>query len=174
MWRWRIVLAVAVLLSLTAADRPRRSVRTIAAPVAGGAMSFSFVALPDGAAMTGSGSTSSSIQIGAISRSARTRRNVAVRPRGAGFSVVTRFGIMVHDGSAIPRTASLLAALPYVVPGTTVHIDGVQLDTSPRVVASRVMPEQVTAHRLEIDVSGEVTEANAQLLNNVIFTVVPE
>jgi hypothetical protein len=137
-------------------------------------MSFSFVALSDGASMLGSGSTSGSLEIGSVSQSAGARRNVSVHRTPKGFIVTTAFGVSVQDSSGSARTASLMAALPFTDSRMSVRIDGMPLDSVSRIVAPHLMTGAVTRHQLEIEVPSDITEAQADVLKNVQFILIPE
>jgi hypothetical protein len=171
--RVRFVLAIACVFLCAGAARRRPALRLPALPVVDGVMSFSIVAVPDGARLTDLGGSSAGVDLGTVSRLNAGRSNVEVQPKATGFEVKTRFGILIRDPGARGRTASLLAAVT-VPTRYTIKLDGVQLGPASRLVASALRPGALTTHRLEIQVPADAREDEAALMNAIQLTVVPE
>jgi hypothetical protein len=169
-----LLLVALVVATSIAAERPRRPpMRRVAVAAREGSMSLAFVDLSGGSRLA-TGGPAASLDFGLVSRAGSTRNDVVVTLKENGFVITARFGIVVHDSATIPRTATLMAALPPRVGRVRVSIDGVELDTAGRMIAAHLIPERPTMHRLQVDVPNDLTEANAQLFDNVLFTLIPE
>jgi hypothetical protein len=172
--RAALLLAVAALIFCVGAGRSRRPIRWTPAIAHDGAMSFSFVPVGQSDLMAAPGSSSGYLDLGRVSKTAPAGGGVTIMPRGEGFVVATTFGISVADATGSGRPAALMAAYPARASAARIRIDGILLDSSARIVAPHLISGTVTTHRLEIEVPGEITEANAALLNTIQFTLVPE
>lgn len=139
-----------------------------------GTISVSFVSAPDGAALTGGASGQRSLDLGTVSHAAGAlNRNVQVQKLPGRFTVSTKFGLSIQDGSQHATTATVLAALAIPDSSFTFRLDGITLQPAPQLLQNQARVGPTFMHRLEIDVPASVTEKNSQLHNAIIFQIIP-
>jgi hypothetical protein len=139
-----------------------------------GAISVSFVSVPDGAALSGGTSGQRSLNLGSVSNTGGAQTaNVQVQKLPGRFVVSTRFGLSIQAGSQTATTAAVMAALTVPDPAYTFRLDGITLQIVPQLLQGQARTGTTVMHRLEIEVPTSLTEKNSQLHNAIIFQVVP-
>jgi hypothetical protein len=139
-----------------------------------GAISVSFLSVPDGAALTGGTSGQRSLNLGTVSHAGGAQTaNVQVQKLPGRFVVSTRFGVAIQDGSQNTATASVLAALAVPDAAYTFRLDGITLGTTPQLIQGQARIGSTLLHRLEIDVPTSLTEKNSQVNNAILFQIIP-
>ena len=146
-----------------------KAVVNMAAQGAGG-LSLAIVDLGDGIKAAGRGT----LDLGAVSYGSSSRSaNVEVRSSAGHMVVSTKVGLSLKDPAGHLTAATLLASQVLPESAYVLRLDGIRLTTTPQIIQSRVLVGQISAHRLEIEVPGSVTEKNPGLHNSIIFQVVP-
>jgi hypothetical protein len=139
-----------------------------------GSLSVSFLSAPDGAALAGGTSAQRSLNLGTVSLAGGAKNaNVQVQQLPGRFVVSTRFGLSIESGSQHAGSATILAALAVPDPAYTFRLDGITLETVPRLLQGQARIGTALMHRLEIEVPTSLTEKNSQLHNAIIFQVIP-
>jgi hypothetical protein len=115
-----------------------------------GAVSVAVVPLPGGTQIE-SAANAASADLGIVSSNMRpTMPGVEIVRHARSYSIVTEVGLRASSSSL--GTASLQAFVNAQVSGVSVRLDGIDLTSVPRVIATHVPMNLVTRHRMEIEV----------------------
>jgi hypothetical protein len=134
--------------------------------------SITFLTVTNGAPVQLVGSGQSILNLGSLSNIARLdEHGVQIQPQDYSFVVSTRVGLRVdQSNSSRDRTATVSAYLLSPDPVRTVSVDGVQLSTTPGIIARRVSYGAITEHVLKIVVSTSTPPGQVVDLIGVIVT----
>ena len=173
--RWAWLLAVcAALLSAAAAQNVQPGEPTnrnaVRASGSDAGLWVNFVPVAKGArvrSIAGQGT----LELGQMSYLNGTSEDgVSIHRRARTFTVSTRFGLLVGDGS-MHGTAKLVAVLTRIDPAIRVTVDGVSLSSSPEVIQMAIKYGVVTEHQLEMEIPTSMSGAAAQVANSIAFQV---
>jgi hypothetical protein len=117
-----------------------------------GSTSITFLTVTNGAPLQLVGSGQSILNLGSLSNVARSdEHGVQIQPQNDSFVVSTRVGLRVDlSNSSRESTATVSAYLLGPDPLGIVSVDGVQLSTTPAIIARQVSYGATTEHILKI------------------------
>ena len=138
-----------------------------------GAISVAFATPADGPAPAG-GLAQKTINLGVVSYGGeKSGPNVTLQKHPGSFVVSTTFDLSLQKGSPSSSSAAILASLAFPDPSFTLRVDGIRLESLPKVITPRSQLGVTSSHRLEIEVPTSLTEKNASFQNGVIILVIP-
>jgi hypothetical protein len=154
MFIW-LLLGISICLARGQASAPASRRATAISSLArsqAGNTSITFLTVTNGAPVQLVGSGQSILNLGSLSNVARSDEDgVQIEPRNDSFVVSTRVGLRVDlSNSSRERTATVTAYLLGPDPLGTVSVDGVQLSTTPAIIARQVSYGTTTEHVLKI------------------------
>jgi hypothetical protein len=142
-------LALVLIIAGTAPAMARPRVATFDG-VGPGSVSVAIVPLAGGTQIQ-STANAASADLGMVSANIHpTMPGVEIVRHARSYSIVTEIGLRASSGSL--GTASVQAFVNPQVSGVSVRIDGIDLTSVPRVIATHVPMNVVTRHRMEIEV----------------------
>jgi hypothetical protein len=180
--RYVIVLVLA-LWAVTAAEGQRKPrILVLSSPGAvrhsagtDSAISISLVPLSGGALVPGSATGQSTLQLGRVSSGGGSSTAGVVVDRHPHSMVVrTIFGIQLNNHGGAQGSASLSAFLLNSDPRCQVYLDGIKLESTPRLIQRGIRYMAVSQHRLEIEVPNTVTESQGNIARNIGFLAVSD
>ena len=127
---------------------------SLRAPPEAGNTSITFLTVTNGAPVQRVGSGEGILNLGRLSNVARSDEHGAqIQPQNDSFVVSTRVGLRVDlSNSSGEGTATVSAYLLSPDPSRTVSVDGVQLSTTPGIIARQVPYGATTGHVLKITI----------------------
>jgi hypothetical protein len=137
-----------------------------------GNTSITFLTVTDGAPVQLVRSGQSILNLGSLSNVARSdEHGVHVQPQNDSFVVSTRVGLRVERSNFTHKsTATVSAYLLGPDPLATVSVDGVQLSTTPAIIARQVSYGATTEHVLKIVILASMPPGQLIDLIGVIAT----
>jgi hypothetical protein len=138
-----------------------------------GNTSITFLTVPNGAPVLSLGSGEGILSLGRLSNVARSdERGTQIQAQNDSFVVSTRIGLRVDLSDSSPEgTATVSAYLLSPDPLRTMSMDGVQLSTTPGIIARQVFYGAITEHVLKITILASM--APGQLIDVIGVIATP-
>jgi hypothetical protein len=133
---------------------------------------ITFLTMPSSSAVYSLGSERGVLDLGTVSYFGRANGTGSdIHQQKDSFSVSTKFGLCIASSSHHSGTVTVSAFLHSSNPIKMLWVDGVQLSTTPAVIARQIPYDAITEHALKIVIPVSVPAGH--LLDSIGVTVTP-